>query len=263
MSAIFMLPTPVVQSTGFAFVPLGDPGAMSWIERKPVAAAILTLSQRDDGHMHVFAETMTAVDENQFPLTWLIEQELVAGAPTLISPTERALLVADAAQQRHFVEPKLAPLITDGEHAFDVTALAQADGSDCLDELSLLRRLGIPHKVACEAEAARVWTWYPQLDRAPVLREQALAAAVSRLMLWSNLMATRETEPGWFYEPMLALRSWLDEQEHDLPELYAWGTSKPIMRAASFVEEYRRDLSRRMAGEPGDWPRFENGLFHC
>ena len=263
MASIFKLPTPIVQSIGLICVPVGDPAKSGWIERKPVAAAVLTLSQRDDEHIHVFAETMSAVDEQQFPLPWLIEQELVTGSPTLISPAERALLITDAAQARHFVEPKIAQLMTDGEFAIDVAALAQADGGWCPDEMCLFRRLGIPHCEPSETEAARVWTWYPQADRAPLLREQALSAAVSRLMLWSNLMAVREAEPGWFYEPMLALRSWLNEQENDRPELYAWSTSKPIMRAASFVQEYRHDLDRRLAGEPSSWPQFEKGLFHC
>ena len=98
MAAMFKMPTPVVQAIGLTVVPIGDPTQIGWIERKPVAAAVVTLSQRDDGSMHVFVDTMTAVDENQFPLSWLIEQELVAGAPTLVSPSERSLLLADAAQ---------------------------------------------------------------------------------------------------------------------------------------------------------------------
>ena len=72
----------------------------------------------------------------------------------------------------------------------------------------------------------------------------------------------RNAEPGWLYEPMLAIRGWLDEREHDAPELYRWATSKPIMRAVSFQGDYHSDLALRQAGQPGNWPQFADGLFY-
>jgi hypothetical protein len=246
-------------------VPTGDPASATWIERKPVAAAILTLSQRDDGHVTIFHEVMTAVDELEFPLPWLIEQELVAHAPTLVGDGDAALLLADAAQQRFFCEPKVAALAS-GAHVIDVTALAGDRVGDRIahsgGEIALCRRLGIPTCEINPAEAGRIWTWYSPETRTAQLGMRALAAATSRMMLWANLMATCHQEPGWFYETALALRCWLDERERDAPELYAWGTAKPFMRAISFVEEYRRDLTRRMAGQESDWPRFAPGTFH-
>lgn len=257
MSQYFRYPVPVVQSLGLVSVPTGDKADVTVIERKPVAAAILTLSQRDDGHVTIVHEVVTAIDENQLPLTWLVEQELVINAPTLIGQGDAALLFADAAQQRFFREPKVAGLAR-STHVVDVAALA----GNGVDEAGVCRRLGIPRLDIDPVEAGRIWTWYPRDTRIAQLGIRALAQAVSRLVLWGNLMAVREQEPGWFYETALALRWWLDERADDAPELYPWGTTVPFMRAVSFVEDYRRDLARRQAGQESDWPRFEPGLFH-
>ena len=109
--------------------------------------------------------------------------------------------------------------------------------------------------------AMRILTWFPREDRVGLLGEHATAAALSRLMVWANLMATRHAEPGWFYEPMLGLRSFIDECEHRMPTIYKWGTCKPVMRAVSFESAYREDLALRQAGEPGNWPAFASGTF--
>ncbi len=257
MSQYFKFPTPLVQSVGLVTVPTNEGEGASWIERKPVAAAVLTLSQRDDGHVEIVHDVMTAIDEQEFSLPWLIEQRLVLQAPTLIPAGEATILGVDAAQQRFFVEPRLAGLIF-GDHALHVPAFI----GEGVSEAGLCRRLGIPRLEISDAEAARVWTWYPRESRIAVLGQHALAPAVSRLMLWANLMSFQTQEPGWMYETMLALRCWLDEREGDAPDIYAWGTSKPVMRAVSHVEAYRRDLGRRLAGLESDWPRFEAGLFH-
>lgn len=257
MSQYFRFPVPVVQAIGLVSMPTSDCDDASWIERKPVAAAVLTLSQRDDGHVLIFHEVMTAADEQQFPLTWLVEQELVAGAPTLVGVGDATVLTVDAAQQRHFVERKLVDLLGSGA-SVHVAGLA----GEGIGEPALCRRLNVPRLEITPEEVARVWTWYPRETRIATLSQHALANAVSRLMVWANLQATLTREPGWFYETMLALRCWMEEREHDAPEIYRWGTCKPIMRAVSFVEEYRRDLSRRLAGEESDWPTFAPGLFH-
>lgn len=257
MSQYFKFPVPTIQAIGLVAVPTNDAADAGWVERKPVAAAVLTLSQRDDGHIHVLHEVMTAVDEQQFPLPWLVDRELFTGATTLVGAGDLTLLAVDAAQQRFFVESKLLRL-THRDHTVTVTSLA----GEGVGEAGLCRRLGIPHAGISERDAARIWSWYAPEDRTAMLGRHALARAVSRLMLWANLMATQAQEPGWFFETMLALRPWLDEREQDAPELYGWGTCKPIMRAVSFVEDYRRDLGRRLAGQDRDWPQFMPGLFH-
>lgn len=257
MSQYFKFPMPIIQSIGLVCVSTTESADAGWIERKPVAAAVLTLSQRDDGHIHILHEVVTAIDELQYPLTWLVEHELFVGATTLVGAGDAALLVVDAAQQRFFVEPKLQSIV-DADSTINVVGLA----GDGIGEAGLCRRLNIPRLELSEREAARIWTWHAPDDRVATLGRHALARAVTRLMLWANLMATRHQEPGWFYETMLGLRCWLDERQADVPELYAWGTSRPIMRAVSFVDEYRRDLGRRLAGQERDWPPFGPGLFH-
>lgn len=257
MSQYFKFPMPIVQAIGLVCVPSNERDDAGWVERKPVAAAVVTLSQRDDGHVTIFHEVMNAIDEMQFPLPWLVEQELVAGAPTLVGSGDAVLLSIDSAQQRFFVEPKVQDLKT-GSHVIDVTGLA----GEGIGEAGLCRRLGIPLLEMGPTEANRVWTWFPHDARAAALGQQALGKAVSRLMLWANLMAACESEPGWFYETMLALRCWFDERETDAPALYGWATCKPVMRAVSFVEDYRRDLGRRLVGLERDWPEFSPGLFH-
>ncbi len=257
MSQYFKFSLPLIQSVGLASVATNEGAGASWIERKPVAAAVLTLRQRDDGHVEIVHDVMTAVDEQEFSLPWLLEQRLVLNAPTLVHDVEATILAVEAAQQRFFVEPKLTNLIV-GDHTLNTTAFI----GEGVNEAALCRRLGIPRLEIDDAEAARIWTWFPRDERIRVLGQHALGRAVSRLMLWANLMSVQTQEPGWFYETMLALRCWLDEREDDAPDIYAWGTSKPVMRAVSHVEAYRRDLGRRLAGLESDWPRFEPGLFH-
>lgn len=257
MSEYFRYPLPAVQALGLIAVPTGEQPDAGCLLPKPVAAAVLTLTQRDDGHVMIFHKAMTAEEETQFPLPWLVEQTLIAGATTLAGTGDAQILLADAAQKHFFVEPKVAALST-GEHAVDVATLA----GEGIGEVTLCQRLGIPLLDMDTAKAGRLWTGHPREVREEYLSQYALASAVTRLMLWANLMATRTAEPGWFYETMLALRCWLDERETDAPDLYAWGTAKPIMRAVSFVEDYRRDLGRRLAGLDSDWPVFEPGLFH-
>ena len=257
MSEYFRFPMPSVQSLGIVTVPVGDQPDMQRSLQKPIAAAVLTMTQRNDGHVMIFDEMMSADEEPQFPLPWLIDQALIAGATTLVGTGDAQALLVDAAQQRFFVEPKLAALST-GDHTVDVPTLV---GNE-IDEATLSCRLGIPWISLHPSELERIWTERSRDTHAASLGKHALAMSVSRLMLWANLMATHTAEPGWFYETMLALRCWLDGRETDAPELYAWGTSKPIMRAVSSVEDYRRDLGRRLAGRDSDWPTFEAGLFH-
>ena len=256
MSKYFRYPMPNVQALGVVSIPTCDQPDAPGLP-KPVAAAVLTMTQRDDGHVMIFHDVMSAEEETQFPLCWLIEQALITGATTLVDKGEAQILLLDASQQRFFVEPKLAALFG-GERAIDAAALA----GNGVSESVLCRRLNIPRLGISLAEAGRLWANSPRSMREVCLGQYALADAVSRLMLWANLISTRTAEPGWFYETMLALRCWLDERERNAPALFSWGTSKPIMRAVSFAEDYRRDQDRRSAGLDSDWPVFEPNLFH-
>ncbi len=238
-----------VQAIGLACVPFADISADEIIARKPVAVAIVTLATAADGRPAITAECPTAKCDSEFPLSYLVDRELITGAEKIVTPADRAVLLADAAARRFFVEPDLARMCS-GRSCIDPVALA---GEIDSDERILCRRLGIP--VLARSDEANEPSWNKGFELP--LKSAALAEAVSRLMLWSHLTAFRSAEPGLFFEPILALRGWMFDQAERAPDLYGWAKSRPIMRAVSFKNEYRQALARG-DGEP--WIRFEEGL---
>lgn len=255
MNDVYRLPSPIIQAVGLACVPLHDLASAAPFARKPVAAAIVTLRQRDDGHVDCIGARVSDAADLQFPVCWLVDQALMPGALTVISHADRATLAAEAMTRRFFVEPQLARILT-GKDCIDPAAIMPPTSG----EATLCRRLGIPTDTTSDKETERLWTRH-----APAPVEQiALARAVSRLMLWANTEAFALAEPGPFFEAILAMRAWMDTQEDEAPTVYGWATSRPVMRAASFASTYHDYRRARADGDcDARWVGFEENLFHC
>lgn len=167
------IPT-VIQSVGLACVPIDCmPGPM--LARKPVAAAIVTLHMRDDGHRDVAIECVSDARDLEFPLPVLVERALIGCAPVVITQSDCAVLAIEAAARRFFVEPKLGALAA-GQGLIDPVAMLGAGQ----DEGALCRRLGIPASTTPDGDVARWW----RRDAPAAAEGVALTNAVSRLMLW-------------------------------------------------------------------------------
>ncbi|MBR0553763.1 hypothetical protein [Stakelama marina] len=244
----YQFATPV-QAIGLACVPVDHLPDVEIMARRSVAVAVVSIASDAEGRPTITASCPTAARDPEFPLPYLVNEALVAGAETIVSPADRAVLAADASARRFFVEPSLARL-TSGETVIDPASLA---GDIYGDEAVLYQRLHIPTLARSDASNAALWDKRLTLP----LKTAALAEAVSRLMLWAHFGAFREAEAGIFFETMLALRDWMHGQVDSAPELYGWATSRPVLRAQSFEHDYRQALKRGQ-GEP--WITFESGL---
>ncbi len=245
---------PVIQAVGLACVPIDDMPPGSTLARKPIAAAVLTLSERDDGHRDVTVTIIGDVQPLEFPLPALIDDALIAGAPTIIAAGDRDVLTIEAVARRFFVEPKLAALAK-GQGGIDPVAMIGAGH----DEAALCRRLCIPVSAPSDLDVARWW------DRtAPAAVEAvALVSAVSRLMLWAHCAAFLRAIPDPFFETLLPLRERLIDIEAERPEVKSLLGSRPFGRAASFASYYHEYRARRDAGdEDARWASFEDGLYY-
>lgn len=257
MKTIITLPT-VLQSVGLACVPVPDmPPGEPALARRPVAAAVVSLQRRADGHAEVVAATLSDAHELELPLPWLVEQTLVPGAPTVVSAADRAVLAVDAAGRRYWAEPRLAALCG-GAGAIEPGTLVAGSGL-VADEAALCRRWQVPAPLAGDAAVERGWSRH-----APeAAMDAALGHAVARLMLWAHARAFADGEPDAFFETLLPLRDWMFDREGEWPSLRQASRSRPIMRAGSFASDYRRYCDARDAGDTGAaWGVFEEGLFH-
>lgn len=246
----------IIQSVGLACVPVPHmpPGEVA-LARQPVAAAVITLQERSDGRREIISATMSDARDMEFPLTWLIDQALVAGAPTIISPDDRAVLALDAMTRRFWAEPGLAA-VCDGVNAIDPCNMP-----GCLigDEAALCRRLNIPNAQITDPEIARIWNRHAPEHAIDI----ALGIAASRLMLWAHGAAFAFAEPDAFFETLLPLRDWMMREEKDWPSLHRAGRSRPVARATSFASTYRAyRTARDGGGEQVRMVTFEDGLFH-
>jgi hypothetical protein len=251
----YQLPHPVIQAVGLTCVPLPEIGSDMPLGRKPVTAAVLTLSQREDGHVDVIATRLSDARDLEFPLPYLVDQALMPGALTIVSAADRAALGVEAAARRFFVEPRLVRMVT-GTRVVDPLASPPFDG---VDEASACRRLGIPVDRTSDADIGRLWSRH-----APEPVETiALARAVSRLMLWSSIEAFTLADPGPFFETMLPLRTWMNTQADAAPAIYGWATCRPMMHAVSFAGQYRGHRRRVVTGDSDtSWVSFEDNLLH-
>lgn len=239
---------PVIQAVGLACVPVADMPPATTLARKPVAAAIVTLTERDDGHRDVVIKTVTDARDMEHPLPVLINDALVAGAPTIITQADRDVIMAETASRRFFVEPALGSL---AKNLIDPVAMFGAEH----EEAALCRRLGIPANVVPDSDVARWWN-----REAPMAVEGvALTIAVSRMMLWAHAASFMEGRPDPFFENLLPLRLRLFELEEQYPGIKALLASRPFHRAASFVSYYRDYRAKRDAGDDSRWLTFEDG----
>jgi len=243
----------LLQSVGLACVPLS--GLEPALARKPVAAAVITLQERSDGHREIVAATLSDARDMEFPLPWLVDRALVAGAPTIIAPTDRAVLATEAMARRFWSEPTLA-MLCDGANAIDPIDLP---GAPAVDERALCRRLQIPTGAVSDTEVARIWSRHtpePAID-------VALGIAAARLMLWAHGAAFAWAEPDAFFETLLPLRDWMMGEEEKWPSLHHAVRSRAVARATSFASSWRTYCDARDADDPqAAMVTFEDGLFH-
>lgn len=243
---------PVIQAVGLACVPVDDMPPGTALARKPVAAAVIALSEREDGHRDVIVKTMSDARAMEFPLPVLIDDALAAGAPTILTETDCDVLTVEAAARRFFTEPKLAALAK-GKSLIDPAAMFGAGH----DEGALCRRLGIHAPTASDADVARWWN-----PNAPAAAEGvALTAAAARLMLWAHGASFLRALPDAFFEVLMPLRERLMDLEKDRPGVKEVLAARPFGRAASFAGYYREYRALRDAGdESARWVTFEEGL---
>lgn len=243
---------PLIQAVGLACVPVDDTPSGTALARKPVAAAVVTLHARDDGHRDVTIVCVSDARDLEFPLPALVEDALVASAPIVITEPDCNVLTIEAAARRFFVEPKLGALAK-GQGLVDPVAMF-GEGHD---EVALCRRLGIAASHVADRDVARWW----RRDAPAAAEGVALTIAVSRLMLWAHGASFLKGLPDAFFETLLPLRETLMGVEAERPEMKAILASRPFGRAASFASYYREYRAGRDAGnEAVPWVTFEEGL---
>ena len=243
---------PVIQAVGLACVPINDMPPGTALARKPVAAAVVTLHARGDGHRDVNVACMSDARDMEFPLPVLVNDALVAGAPVIMTESDCDVLTIDAASRRFFVEPTLGALAK-GQGLIDPVAMFGAGH----DEAALCRRLGIPASIAPDSDVAKWWN-----RNAPAAVEGvALTIAMSRLILWAHGASFLLGIPDAFFETLLPLRQRLMDLDAERPELKPILASRPFGRTASFASYYHEYRAKRDAGdEEARWVTFEEGL---
>lgn len=242
----------VIQAVGLACVLVDDMPPGVALARKPVAAAVITLSERDDGHRDVTVKTMSDARDMEFPLPVLIDDALIAGAPVIMTAMDCDVLTVEAASRRFFVESKLGSLAR-AKNLIDPVAMFGAGH----DETALCRRLGINAPAVTDRDVAKWWS-----REAPGTAESvALVVAAARLMLWAHGAAFLRGVPDAFFETLLPLRERLFDLEEERPGVKQLVASRPFGRGASFASYYREYRAKRDAGdEEARWVTFEEGL---
>jgi hypothetical protein len=245
---------PVIQAVGLACVPVEDMPPGTALARKPVAAAVVTLHARDDGHRDVTVACLSDARDLEFPLPVLMEDALIAGAQTIITEPDCDVLRIEATARRFFVEQKLGKLAK-GQGLVDPVAMFGSGH----DEVALCRRIGIATNLVADQDVARWW----RCDAPAAAEGAALIIAVSRLMLWAHGASFLTGRPDAFFETLLPLREKLMDIEADRPELKSILGSRPFGRAASFASYYHEYRAKRDAGdEEARWATFEDGLYY-
>lgn len=236
----FRLPHPVVQAIGLVTCPVDDlPPAMITIAARPIAAAVLRLEQDANGTCSIGVRKAGALAALEEPLPCLLDRLIDRHAITVIADADLDLLGIEAAARRTFNEPNLAAMLDGRIDTVDPAVLAS--GASGASERLLCRRLRLPMLVDLSARPGRTWRegGLERIDR------HALAAAVTRLMLWANVAASRTAEPGLFFEPMLALHSWLTSGDTAARPLAVFVRSRPMRRAVACELDYRAALALR------------------
>lgn len=243
---------PVIQAVGLACVPIDDMPPGTALARKPVAAAVITVAERDDDHRDVVIKCLSDARDMEFPLPVLVNDALVAGALTIMTKMDCDVLTIDAASRRFFVEPNLGNLAK-GKNLIDAAAMFGAGH----DEAALCGRLGIHAPAVADRNVAKWWS-----RTSPGTAESvALVTAVARLLLWAHGASFLQGIPDAFFEILPPLRARLFDLEEACPGVKELSTSRPFGRAASFGSYYREYRVRRDAGgEAERWLTFEEGV---
>ena len=241
---------PVIQAVGLTCVPVDDMPPGTTLARKPVAAAIITLVERDDGHRDVAIKCVTDARDMEHPLPVLINDALISGATTIITEADCDVLTIEAASRRFFTEPTLGALAK-RQNTVDPVAMFGAGH----DETVLCRRLGIPANLVPNSDVAR----HRNRDAPMAVEHVATIAAVARLVLWAHCASFLRGLPDAFFEALIPLRLRLLEMEAEHPGLKPLLASRPFHRAASFASYYREYCARRDAGDKSRWLNFEDG----
>ena len=262
---IHQLAEPMVQSLGCAWEPDSEREA-HWpthlTGHNPLAVvALLTLRQRDDGHVQLTLSVCDHYKETQFPLANLVDDELDRASLVLASPGERANLTLAAARSRFYAESKLARVLR-GERVADVTRLLPLDAAGSHEEreatlAALLNAPWAPPTVPVTPDSASC----KSAQHRARLTDQAIVRATGRLIAWCQVEAALTAEPGLFFEVMLAVSAWLDEHWTDHPVLGSAARSRPLMWAKSFQSLFREDLAARTGGTEPLWPALADGTF--
>ncbi len=243
----------VIQSVGIACVPLHDmPPNDAALNRKPIAVGIVTLRAGERGKGIVTATSVSDARDMEFPLPWLVDQALESGAVVLISDEDRQILATEMLARRFWAEPKLSS-VCGGANAVDPARAGIPTG----DEAALCRRLSIPIPSVSDAEIQRRWSRHTPEPAETI----ALQRAVARLILWAHIEAARIAAPAPFFEMLLPLRAWMNAQTEG-SVIAGIATSRAMLRAGSFVQEWLEHERKLDAGQAHDWGEFEDGLFH-
>lgn len=245
---------PVVQALGLACVANVDTPPGSLPVTLPIAAAVVTIVLRDDGHRMVTTKLISDARPTEFPLPHLVDRALVPTATVIVSAADRAALLLDAAARRFFDEPHLAALSV-GEGMVDPRTMLGAQ----LDEVALCRRLAIPTNLVLPGDVELAW----HRGSAQAAEAAALTAALSRLILWAHHAAFMAAAPDPFFQTMLPLAAMMLDHEPDHPMLGQFLRSRPVSWARSRAGDYRDYRVARDGGDPeARWVTFEDGLFH-
>ena len=262
---IHRLAEPIVQSLGCTWEPDSEREA-HWpthvTDHQPLAVvAVLTVRQRDDGHMQLTHGLCDHYKETQYPLASSLERELDRDALVLVSQAERASLTLAAARSRFYSEPKLARVVR-GDRVADVTALLPfaPEGTHEEREATLAALLNAPWAPPTES-TGHANASDTSAHRRAQLTDQAIVRATGRLVTWCQAEAALTAEPGLYFEVMLAVSAWLDEHWSDHPVLGSTARSRPLMWAKSFQSLYREDLTARAGGTKPVWPALADDTF--
>ena len=100
-----------LQVIGLACIPVNDiPDQHPALARRPVAAAVLTMVDQDDGHRWINTICVSDARKSEIPLPHLLDKTLLPGVVQIASMADRMTLAMDAMSRRFFVEPALAEL---------------------------------------------------------------------------------------------------------------------------------------------------------
>lgn len=243
---------PVIQAVGLACVPVDDMLPGTALARRPVAAAVITGVERDDGHREVTIQCMSDAREMEFPLPVLIDDALIAGAPIILTEMDNETLAIESASRRFFAEPTLGALAK-GINLLDPVAMFGVG----LEETALLRRLDVDAPAVADRDVAKCW----RRDAPGTAESVALVSASARLMLWAHGASLLAGLPDPFFELLPPLRERLFDLEQERPGVKQLLASRAFGRAASFGSYYREYRAKRDAGdETVRWVTFEEGL---